>query len=76
SWHEYKEPVSVEMIIGTLHRNIELSKKIIKLAVSRVPSSRDCVCASAMRGAIITAPDTMPAEQKKKLGLIIEKYIS
>ncbi len=76
SWHEYKEPVSVEMIIGTLHRNIELSKKIIKLAISRVPSGRDCVCASAMRGAIITTPDAIPAEQKKKLGLIIEKYIS
>ena len=76
SWHEYKEPVSVEMIVGTLHRNIELSKKIIKLTVSRVPSSRDCVCASAMRGAVITAPDAMPAEQKKKLSLLIGKYIS
>lgn len=75
SWHEYKEPVSVEMIVGTLHRNIELSKKIIRLAVSRMPSSRDCVCASAMRGAVITAPELIPPEQKEKLSLIIGKYI-
>lgn len=75
SWHEYKEPVSVEMIVGTLHRNIELSKRIIKLAVSRMPSVRDCVCASAIRGAIITAPELMPAAQKEKLSLIIGKYI-
>ncbi|MDD4873410.1 MAG: S-methyl-5'-thioadenosine phosphorylase [Dehalococcoidales bacterium] len=75
SWHEYKEPVSVEMILGTLQRNIELSKKIIKLAVSRISDKRDCICASAMRGAIITAPELIPTEQKEKLNLIIGKYV-
>ena len=76
SWHEYIDPVSVEMIVGTLQRNIDISKKIIKLAVSRIPSDRKCVCASAMRGAIITAPEAIPQAQKKKMKLIIGKYIS
>jgi 5'-methylthioadenosine phosphorylase len=75
SWHEYKEPVSVEMIVGTLQRNIELSKRIIRLAVSRIPDKRDCVCASAMRGAIITTPGMIPAERKEELKLIIGKYV-
>jgi len=76
SWHEYIDPVSVEMIVGTLQRNIDISKKIIKLAVSRISPKRDCVCASAMRGAIITAPEAISQAQKKKLDLIIGKYIS
>ena len=76
SWHEYLEPVSVEMIVGTLQRNVDISKKIIKLAVSRIPAKRDCVCASAMRGAIITAPEAIQQSQKKKLELIIGKYIT
>ena len=75
SWHEDEEPVSVEMIISTLQRNIELSKKIIRLAVGRLPATRDCLCASAMRGAIVTDPALIPAAQKQKLGLIIGKYI-
>jgi 5'-methylthioadenosine phosphorylase len=75
SWHEYLDPVSVEMVMGTLHHNIELSKKIIRLAVGRMPAVRDCVCASAMRGAVITDPALIPQQQKEKLDLIIGKYI-
>ncbi len=75
SWHEYKEPVSVEMITGTLQRNIDISKKIIRIAVNRISNTRNCICASAMRGAIITSPELIPAEQKEKLKLIIGKYV-
>jgi 5'-methylthioadenosine phosphorylase len=74
-WHESLEPVSVEMIISTLQRNMELSKKIIRLAVGRMPATRDCLCASAIQGAIVTDPALIPAAQRKKLDLIIGKYV-
>ncbi|GAH63796.1 unnamed protein product, partial [marine sediment metagenome] len=44
--------------------------------VSRIPEKRDCECATALKGAILTAPEAIPAEQKQKLNLIIGKYIS
>ena len=37
AWHETEEPVSVGIILNTLRRNIELSKKIITLAVASIP---------------------------------------
>ena len=39
------------------------------------PEKRDCDCASALKTAIVTAPELIPAEQKKKLNLLIGKYI-
>ena len=76
SWHETEEPVSVDAILGTMRRNIETAKKLIKLAVSRIPEERDCDCATALMGAIVTAPELITPEQKKKLDLLIGKYIS
>jgi 5'-methylthioadenosine phosphorylase len=75
SWHEYKETVSVEMIFKTLRQNIDLSKKIIDLAISHISDKRDCMCASAMNGAIVTSPELIPVEQREKLKLIIGKYV-
>jgi len=75
-WHEREAPVSVEIILNTMRQNIEISKKIIKLALNRIPESRDCECTTALKGAIVTMPEAMPPEQKEKLGLLIDKYLT
>ncbi len=74
-WHEKHEAVTAEIILKTLHQNIDTAKNIIRLAVGRIPEKRDCHCAAALKTAIVTAPDLMPAEQKKKLDLLIGRYI-
>jgi len=76
SWHEHREAVTVQVILDILHKNIDTAKKIIKLAVGRIGAKRDCECATALRTAIVTAPDLMPPETKKKLELLIGKYIT
>ena len=75
SWHERHEPVTVEVILGILRRNADTARKIIKLAVGRIPAKRDCECATALKTAIVTAPELIPPAQKKKLDLLIGKYI-
>ena len=75
SWWEPGEPVTVDVILNIMHRNIDIAKKIIKLAVSRLPDKRQCGCATALETAIVTAPEFIPNEQKKKLDLLIGKYI-
>jgi len=40
-----------------------------------MPEKRHCECASALKTAIVTDPKLIPAEQKKKLGLLIKKYL-
>jgi 5'-methylthioadenosine phosphorylase len=75
SWKELSEPVTVDVILDILHRNIDISKKIIKLVVSRIPDKRDCDCATAMQTAIATSPEFISAVQKKKLSLLINNYL-
>jgi 5'-methylthioadenosine phosphorylase len=75
SWHETNEPVSIEAVLTTMHNNIEVAKKTIKLAAGRLPAKRDCACASALAMAIVTNPSLIPAGQKQKLDLLIGKYI-
>ncbi len=75
SWWEPGKPVTVDIILDILHKNVDTAKKIIKLAVSRIPDKRHCGCATALENAIVTAPEMIPPEQKKKLSLLIGKYI-
>ena len=75
SWHEEETPVTVDMIISTLRSNMELSKKIVKLAVGRLPEMRKCACSMALQNAIVTDPAAISPDRKKHLELIIGKYI-
>ena len=75
SWHVAKEAVSVEAILTTMRNNIDAAKKTVKLAAGRVPLKRECGCASALAGAIVTNPKAIPAAQKKNLDLLIGKYV-
>ena len=74
-WHEEEEDVSVEQIIAVLQQNATTGQEIIRLAVNNIPAEQKCSCASALSTAIITSPDKMPAATKKKLKLIIGKYV-
>jgi 5'-methylthioadenosine phosphorylase len=75
SWWEPGKPVTVDMILEILRKNVDISKKIIKLAVSRITEKRDCTCSRALETAIVTNPALISGETKKKLKLIIGKYI-
>jgi 5'-methylthioadenosine phosphorylase len=75
SWKELSEPITVDVILDTLRQNIDTAKRIIKLAVGRIPETHQCECATALKTAIVTAPELMPADQKRKLNLLIGKYL-
>jgi len=75
SWQEKGEPVTVDIIVATMRQNIDITKKIIKLAVARIPQKRGCPCASALKAAIITSANLIPTETRRKLNLLIGKYI-
>jgi 5'-methylthioadenosine phosphorylase len=75
SWQEKGEPLRVDIIVATMRRNIDTTKKIIKLAVARIPKKRDCPCARALKKAIITDPRLIPPEQRRRLDRLIGKYL-
>jgi 5'-methylthioadenosine phosphorylase len=74
-WKELYEVVSVDMVIDNLRRGIENVKRLLKLAITKLPEKRNCTCASALQNAIITDPRVIPQQVKKDLAPIIGKYI-
>jgi len=74
-WYESREVVTIEMIVANLERNIDIAKKIIKIATSRIPEKRECGCATALRDAIITSPKHIPPRLKEDLAPLIGKYL-
>jgi 5'-methylthioadenosine phosphorylase len=76
SWQEKSQPITVDVILNILHQNVDTIKKIIKLAVTWLPDERHCECTKAMKDAIATSRQFIPAEQKQKLDLLIGKYLT
>ena len=76
-WHMDRtiESVSLEMIVQNLHKNVDVSKRIVKSVLPKLAKNRDCICASALKDSIVTRPDVIPAKTKRDLELIIGKYI-
>jgi 5'-methylthioadenosine phosphorylase len=74
-WHESHEDVAIDMVIYNLQRNADMAKKIVRLAASRIPENRDCVCATALENAILTSPELIPPQRKNDLALLISKYV-
>ena len=74
-WHADHDSVTVEMVIGNLMQNAKTAQQIIAGAVERLPYERTCECASALKYALITRPDAIPAEIKKDLAPLVGKYL-
>ena len=74
-WHPDHDSVTVEMIIANLTQNAQTAQQIIAGAVDRLPFERTCECASALKYALITRPDAIPAETARDLAPIVGKYL-
>ncbi len=74
-WHISEEPVTVEMVIRTLNQNISHAQEAIRHLVRNLKPERSCQCASALATALITRPEVIPPETKRRLRLLVEKYL-
>ncbi|MEX0684276.1 MAG: S-methyl-5'-thioadenosine phosphorylase [Dehalococcoidia bacterium] len=74
-WHEAHETVSADLIVANLLRNVEVSRQAVRLALQRLPASRDCACKDALQSALVTSLDLVPEDTKRRLGPIIGRYL-
>ena len=75
-WHPDHDSVTVEMIIGNLQRNAVNAQKVIQAAVKTLGTNPpESIAHSALKYAVITPLDTAPQATKKKLELLLEKYL-
>jgi 5'-methylthioadenosine phosphorylase len=74
-WHPEHDAVTVNDIIANLVKNAENAAKVVATAVAAMPEARQCKCGSALSHAIITDRKAIPEQTKKKLDLLIGKYL-
>lgn len=76
-WHETEEPVTVELVLQNLSYNIANAKAVIKKALAKMGKGEvpGCDCGTALKNTIVTAPSAIPAAARKKLRLLVDKYL-
>jgi len=74
-WHEAAEDVSIGEVLRILAQSATTAKATIRHAVKDLPEKRECICASALKYALITGKKHIPEKTKKDLDPIIGKYI-
>ncbi len=74
-WHVTEAPVSVEMIINTLNANVHTIQKAITLLVDELDHNADCDCHHALEKSLVTQPAIIPAETRKRLSLLVDRYL-
>jgi 5'-methylthioadenosine phosphorylase len=75
-WHPDHDSVTVEMVIGNLHKNAVNAQKVIQETVKRLSANPPASDAhSALKYAILTNLEKAPAATKEKLALLLEKYL-
>jgi len=77
-WHEGHDDVTVEAVIQVMQQNVGNARGVIKAAVPKLVTQAEspCGCDEALKFAIMTAHDKIPAEARQRLGLLIDKYVS
>ena len=74
-WHPHHDSVSVEQIIQVLTQNAANACEVVRAAVAAMPRTRSCKCGSALKHALLTQPDKIPPAMRKKLSLLLDKYL-
>ena len=74
-WHPSHGPVTLEMVLDYFNKNVANARAILKSAIVEVGKLKHFSASKALKFAIMTNPDMVPAKKKKDLEILIGKYI-
>lgn len=74
-WHESEGPVSVEMVMANHGANLATAQAILRRLSEFDLGERRCDCGNALQGAIVTDPEVIPPPTRRKLGIIVDRYL-
>jgi 5'-methylthioadenosine phosphorylase len=74
-WHETEEDVSIEAVLEVIRNNVTTAQRMLRSVVKRIPRTRRCLCAEALKNAVLTDPQVIPAGVRKDLGILLDKYL-
>ena len=75
-WHSREEDVTVEKVLQIIAQNTDHVKNALHdLAQNPPDEEHGCSCETALRDALITNPAVIPSKTRKKLDLLVSKYL-
>jgi 5'-methylthioadenosine phosphorylase len=74
-WHETEADVDVAAVIAVLQQNVALARRVIDEAAKLIAASPPISAAGCMQHAIITHADAITADARRRLQLLIGKYL-
>ncbi len=74
-WHQTHEDVSVDAIVAVIRKNVENSKRIVARVARSIGQVEPCSCQGSMRFSVLTDPAAIPPAARRKLDLIVGKYL-
>jgi 5'-methylthioadenosine phosphorylase len=74
-WHPHHDSVTVEQVVAVLIKNAANACEVVRQTVAAMPGERSCKCGSALAHAIMTDRKMIPPATKKRLSLILGKYL-
>ncbi|MDP2998210.1 MAG: S-methyl-5'-thioadenosine phosphorylase [Bryobacterales bacterium] len=74
-WRHAHDAVTVDEIIANLMKNAANAARVVREAIERMPAARECRCGSALSQALITDRKAVPEATRKKLELLVGKYL-
>ena len=73
-WKE-EEHVTLEMVLGNLHKNAATAKAVVAAVIPQIPAEPTWKAHAALKNAFLTDKKLWPAKTKKELAPIIGKYL-
>ncbi|MCL4484773.1 MAG: S-methyl-5'-thioadenosine phosphorylase [Nitrospirae bacterium] len=66
-WHPDHDAVTVSDVLAVMEKNVSTANRILERALQTVRTAGQCSCQEAPRTALITHPDSIPTETRKRL---------
>lgn len=74
-WHVSEASVTVDMVVQILNKNTQTAQQAIRHLLRGLSPTRNCDCENALANALITQHSAISKTTKKKLDLLIKKYV-
>jgi len=74
-WHQEAGDVSIGEVLRILAQSVRTAKSTIRKTIGYLPDQRECICATALKHALITSKKLIPEKTKKDLEPILGKYL-
>ena len=74
-WREGHDDVTVDQVVAVIHQNADNATKVVRSAITAMPTQKTCACGDALKYAILTDRKAIPAAARQKLGILLDKYL-